>query len=405
MSEHIGRRARRVALTLLLPALGACDSLLEVESPGRIADDDLASGDAVPGLVVGMRYDLSQAVEGPLESFSLAAGELFHGGSYDWADIPRGVIPPEDVGTEWNSPQQARWVAEKGIERISELLEEGEFSRSPYVAEAYLSAGFANRIGGEVFCSTAIDGGEEQPNAVHFSRAQEHFTQAIAVGEASGRDDIVTAAYAGRATVRAWQGDWGGAVEDASRVPVDFVWWAAVDIELRNDVAYETHNRFEYTVWGTFMEDHPDDPRAPWKIVYNNDGSVANGANGTTPMYQQNKYESNEDDIALTKGTEMLLLRAEAALRNDQIAEAYTHMNAARAHYGMGTLPAASELAQAWSDLHYERSATLWLEGRRMWDLRRWFEETGPAHHDFMEGRDRCYPISERERDTNPNLG
>ena len=96
-----------------------------MESPGRIADSDLGTKDAIPGMVIGMKYDLSQATDAMQEFLALAAVELWHGGSYDWGDVPRGVILEEDVGGSWNSPQQARWVAETGVERIRELLDRG----------------------------------------------------------------------------------------------------------------------------------------------------------------------------------------------------------------------------------------------------------------------------------------
>lgn len=397
-------KLKAIAFLALLPMV-ACSDLLEVESPGRIADDDLGTADAIPGMIIGMKYDLSQAVDGTQEFLALAAVDLFHGGSYDWSEIPRGVILEEDVGTSWSSPQQARWVAETGVERIRELLTADQFSRSASVAQAYVYAGYANRILGDNFCSSVIDGGPEVPNTVHYERGIEQFTNAIQIGGAAGNDDLVNAAYGGRAHMKAMMGDWDGAAQDAAQVPTSFAYYAEIDTEMRNELVYETHNRFEYTVHGTFMEAHPDDPRAPWEILYDNAGQVRNGANGTTPHYQQQKYEDNADDIALTKGTEMLLIRAEAALRlNQDIAAAYARMNEARAHYGMDPLPAAADLAGAWADLRYERGATLWLEGRRFSDLRRWFEDTGPAHDDFMANRDRCLPIAQAERLSNPNL-
>jgi len=171
---------------------------------------------------------------------------------------------------------------------------------------------------------------------------------------------------------------------------------------MRNELTYETNDRFEYTVWGTYMEDAPDDPRAPWVIALNADGTVANGANGQTPHYQQKKYTSNSSDVALSKGTEMLMIRAEAALRSNDIPGAYTHMNAARAFYGMDPLAVAGSDAAAWDDLKFERGATLWLEGRRFGDLRRWNAE---GKDDFFASRDKCLPISEAERLSNPNIG
>ncbi len=398
--------ARIVALAIAALSLGAC-GLLDVEAPGRIADDDLNSKDAIPALVTGMSYDVAESLDDAIETLSLAAGELFHGGSYNLGDIPRGIILAEDVNGEWATMQQARWVAESGITRLSELLEPEEFNRSPFVARAYMFAGIANRTLGENLCETAIDGGPREPHTVHFARAQAHFDKAIEIGSAAGSSaqEYVLAAFGGRASVRAWQDDWAGAVSDASQVPAGFVTYAYLSPDGEsNIIAYETHDRFEYTVWGTEFENLPGDARAPWEIIHRQDGSVATGANGSTPMYQQRKYNGSGDDIPLVKGTEMLVLRAEAALRSNDIDGAFVLLNDARAEYGMASLPTPASLDEAWDILHAERGATTWLENRRFWDLRRWFAETGPAHHDFLADRDQCIPISEEELDTNPSL-
>ena len=397
------KKFRIAALVALLP-FAACSDLLQVESPGRIADDDLGTADAIPGMVAGMKFDLSQAVNGLSEFLALASVELYHGGSYAWADVPRGVWTEEDIGTEWSSPQQARWVAETGIERMKELLPADQFSRNASVAMAYVYAGFANRILGDNFCSSVIDGGPEVANSAHYDRGIEQFTQAIAIGTAANKADIVNAAYVGRAHMKAMKGDWAGAAADAAKVPASFVFNAQIDTEMSNVLVYETHNRFEYTVWGTYMESHPNDPRAPWAILYDNAGQVRRGANGSTFHYQEQKYNSTSDDVALAKGTEALMIRAEAALRSNDIPGAYTHMNAARAVYKMAALTPAADLTTAWAELRYERGATLWLEGRRFGDLRRWTADTGPAHTTALDGRQTCMPISRAERLSNPNL-
>ncbi len=399
----LSKFSRVAALVVLLPA-AACSDLLKVESPGRIADDDLGTVDAVPGMVAGMKYDLSQAVDGMSEFLALASVELFHGGSYSWADVPRGVWTEEDIGTEWSSPQQARWVAETGVERMRELFTPEQFGKSAAVAQALVYAGFANRILGDNFCSSVIDGGPEVANTVHYDRGIDEFTEAISIGGAAGKPDLVSAAYAGRAHMKAMKGDWAGAAADASQVPAAFVFNAEIDTEMSNVLVYETHNRFEYSVWGTYMESHPDDPRAPWAILYDNAGQVRRGANGSTFHYQEKKYESVSDDVALTKGTEMLMIRAEAALRSNDISSAYTHMNAARAVYGMPAMTPAADLTAAWETLRFERGATLWLEGRRFGDLRRWTADTGPAHTTALDGRQTCLPISRAERLSNSNL-
>ena len=195
---------RTLILALALP-LAACGDLLDVDAPGLIADDDLNNRDAVEGLVTGMSYDFTQALNGINDFIALASGELWHGGSYNWSDIPRGIIPAEDVNGEWATLHQARWVAEQGLIRLKDILGETDFNQNTLVARAYLFAGLSNRMLGENLCETAIDGGGREAHTVHFDRAIEQFTEAIRIGQAagSGANDIVTAAYDGRASAKA----------------------------------------------------------------------------------------------------------------------------------------------------------------------------------------------------------
>src|SRR5918996_1356213 len=98
---------------ILLP-LGGCQNFFDVERPGTIEDELLNELGSIPGIVTGMSYDLAQAADGIIEMVALASGELWHGGSYNWSDIPRGIIPPEDVNTEWSTVAQAVFVADDG---------------------------------------------------------------------------------------------------------------------------------------------------------------------------------------------------------------------------------------------------------------------------------------------------
>jgi hypothetical protein len=408
--NFIPKWARIGVLGTLVP-LAACGDILTVEAPGRIADESLNALNAFPALVAGMSADLSDAYDASvLFTMPIASGELFHSGSYGITEQARGVLKPEDVNNEWEEIQQARFVAEDGIERMRRVFEEvgqaDAFQKSPLVARAYLLAGIANRLGGENFCSTVINGGEEQPNTIHFGRAEEQFTRAIEIGQVAGVKDIVTAAYGGRASVRAWQGKWDAAVQDAQQVPVGFVYSVIFNPEDANNLYIETHQRPEFTVWNTPIQDHPTDPRVPFEIVRNNDGSIASGADGSTPFYRQLKYAEPGADVPAVKGTEMLVLRAEAALRDGNIAQAFALLNEARAFYNMEPLTAPGTLEAAWEVLRFERLATVWLEGRHLWDVRRFFEAGpgSPMYDPFLEGRDTCFPISEEERKSNPNL-
>jgi len=405
-----------LALLGALPSLGGCN-LLKVEAPGHITDTSLDKPDAFPSLVNGMAFDLAQANDNVAEIESMASGEVWHGGSYDWGKIPRGIILPEDVDGAWEALEQAQWVSDDGLDRMSKVLGPDEVNQNKLMAEANLYGGFSDRLFGEMACQVVIDSGAPQPNTVEFDRAIDKFTNAITIGQTVGDNDIVTAAYGGRASVRAWKGDWAGAVDDAKQVPIDFEYDAILNAAANNQntLAYETHARYEYTIWNTLFANHYGDPRAPWDTVFTAAGAVARGANGQDPMYQQQKYKDVNDDFPLTKGTEMLVLRAEAALRNGpDIALATTLLDSARAFYKMPALAASSmaTIDSAWATLRYERAATTFLENRHLWDVRRFYDETGPAHDNFLKVmavdsssvRDGCIPISKEEANSNPNI-
>jgi hypothetical protein len=221
-----GTLFRLLAVAALLP-LGACDLLI-----------------AFDGLVAGMQYDLSQGYDASNQDLALFTGELWHGGSYDFADLPRGIVDPEDQNFEWSEGHKARWTAEDGLRRMRATYESAGtpevFESNAQVAEAYMYAGFANRFLGEMLCATAIDGGGEEDHTVHFTRADSNFTRAIEVGGRANAQSIVTAAYGGRATIKVWLGDWAGAVSDAQQVGLNDSRILPYTNEVANDISYET---------------------------------------------------------------------------------------------------------------------------------------------------------------------
>lgn len=404
MKKTIERRP--LALTLAALVAAGCGDLLEVTNPGPIADEALNTPAAMQALVTGMSADLSVAVSTTSIWGSVWSDDLTHSGTLGAPTVfARGTITPQEVNPWWGEAHRARWVAENGIERMKNVMG-ADFDRSPLAARAYLIAGFANRLLGENVCEAVFDGGPAEPFVRHFERAERQFTEALRIAEAAGEETLRLAALAGRASVRAAQGDWSGAVADATEVPATFRYDAIFSLNTareQNGWTAVTITRGEYTVWNTQWEGVTDDPRVPSEPVLDPQGNVRPAANGTTPWIRQLKYRDDGADIALAKGAEMLLLRAEAALRDGDVPGAISLINQARTVHGLPGLSATTE-AEAWPILHRERGAELWLEGRRFWDLRRWYEETGPAHHDFLEGRDRCVPISENERLSNRNL-
>jgi hypothetical protein len=275
-------------------------------------------------------------------------------------------------------------------------------------ARANLLAGFANRLLGENVCKAVFDGGPIESDSAHFQRAQAYFTEAIRIAQARNVTDVLRAGYGGRASVRAALGDWTGAVADAQQVPASFVYTAAFSTNSTreaNSLVQETYVRREFTVFNTQWATVFNDPRVPWDTIYTSAAktTVQKGQDGKTNYFRQRKYPDLGSDIPLTKGTEMLMLRAEAALRGSDIPGAFALINQQRAQYNLTPLTPPADLPTAWRTLQKEYGAVVWIEGRRLWQLRRWGADAGPAHTTFLDGRASCIPISLQEMQSNPN--
>ncbi len=395
-------------LTRILPALcaasvlAACD--LSVTNPGPVQDAQLNTPSAMPALVNGMSGDLSLALGNFLIGNTVMTDELVHSGNYAAPnEFAVGIIRPEDVDPDYQNLQQARWVAEDGLRRMQAVLG-AAFESNPDTPRAYLYAGFANRLLGENSCQAVIDGGAAQSDSVYFQRAESLFTRAYTLATALGVDSLATAAIAGRASVEMDLGDWTNAVADAAQIPAAFRFGAVFSLNTsreNNDLAYETHTRRELTVSGTQWAVTDADPRTPWDTVFTSSGKVQTGQDGKTKFFRQDKYVSLADYIPLAKGTEMLVLQAENALRNSDIPGMTAFINQERAVYGMTPLADPATTADAWTLLQQERGAVVWLEARRLWDLRRWYAE---GTNTFLSGRDKCMPFGSSELASNPNL-
>ncbi len=415
---------------LAVVALAGCgdEGLFDVKNPGRILDDDLNTQAGVNALVTGMSADFSEGFDGNAFMQARLTDEMAGSGSYFLTGrLRRGLIDSEDADGFWGDVQRARWVAEGGLERMREI-EGYQFDGNPLTAKAYLLAGLANRTFGETFCQVVFsqpyegDDGSVQDKSAAFQRAVGHFEDAISQGQAAGDQSIVNAARGGMASVQAWLGNWDQAMTYANQVPNDFVFTAVYDANSgreENEIFEETHQRAEMSAFGSLSgtQTAGDDPRAPWidcrEAANAGECNSANGADGTTPHFQQMKYPEIGGDIPLVKGTEMRLLEAEYALRNNDLATAMAKINEARSVYGLdpltsngsvGSITGDPDSMSGWDILDRERHLTNWLEGRRLWDLHRWshpFLDGGEVVYPAVNPRASCVPIADNECQTN----
>lgn len=399
--------SRIAGVLALLAGLAGCqDSIVDLST---VDDEELDDQAAVAPLVSGMALTLSTAVGFLSQTGLVAAREMAYGGAGEdlGATLAQaaGELTPVDSDRHWNAAHRARWTAEDGVRRMRAILGEEDFARSRAAAEALLYVGFTNRLLAENMCQAIIDGGPPEPRTVHFQRAADAFTEALAIAERIGDAALVDAARAGRASARVGLGDWAGARSDAEAVPSGFAFQVRFDggEDARSNrvAAGSTAVQRAHTAWGTFYQTYYEttsDPRVPWET----DAANPETRNGLPWLFQA-KYDDREAPIDLVTWEEMRLIVAEAALRSGDVGGAMAEIDALRAAAGVDPWP-VDGLESAWTALKRERGIELWLEARRLWDLHRWIEEGIPGEAEDMTGRDTCFPIGAIEQGTNPNV-
>src|SRR5438093_2990014 len=468
-------RTTTVATAATLLLIAACDT--SVTNPGLIGDDALDKPESWSAVALGGRRALADAIG----SSGTTGGQLLYWGaavsfeinpagstgSYGIpTDVQTGLPTDATMNADWTSSNIARYAPEAAVYRFRRVMPDTLFAKSLFVGQAYLYAGFANRLLGENFCQSVIPveipdptqyrigPGSLGPQTLYFRRADTAFTNAIAVLIASGLTDtgttsLLRAAYAGRASVRAdlatyGLAQWAAVLTDAALVPNTAVFqvpYAATSPDQYNYLYWARANQSfrAHTQWGTFYEGYyrtTRDPRVRWNTTAGTmkpfgDAAVAKFG-GRVPFWPEAKYTSTSDPVRLSSGWEMRLIEAEAALVAGDLAKAQSNINARRRALRADTTLAktldtvvVATLVDGWAALKRERALELWLEGRRLGDLRRWIENNVPGgsddgtyrasttdilHTTPLEtmttpvARALCFPVGRNERETNPNV-
>lgn len=428
-SKRIRNRIR-ACLVIAVVSLAGCD--LTPTNPGPVLDEFLDDPGAMEAIVNGMGRAFQDAFNYFNQTGSAVTRQIHTAGATGHFGVSilkqHGIIDFEEADAYWSRGSRAIWVAEHGIDRFERVMEAAAFNSSPLVAQAFLWEGYTNRIMGEHMCEAVLNGGPLEPSEVYLQRAEEAFSGAIQVGGQANTPNIVMAATAGRASVRALRNDWVGAVADAGAVPSNFVYQLQF-----NRFTEDQYNRIAHSskgeplsslaVWNIFYEDYyteTGDPRTPWDFNPDNPvGDARVGDVGHVPFQFQTKFGNPPRDdhpANLSSGWEMRLIEAENMLRNGQWGDAIDHINVRRADVGVDPYVATDE-EHAWTLFWQERGIELWIEARRMADLRRWDEQglpgerhplETPGHpdiqHPLFENQSLCFPIPDSERETNPNV-
>jgi starch-binding outer membrane protein, SusD/RagB family len=418
-----GHALRGLVLAGALGGLAACD--FKVTNPGPTADAFLADTLSLSAQVAGVAHMLGDGMNYQVLQGAIVARELFPTGQSGQFGIePRnwvGFLVMEEQGSPWNSLSQARWLSDQATTRMQDVLGTA-YATHPLALQGLIWRGYVYRGLGEAMCSSIINGGAPTPARDNLLRADSAFTSAIAIATAIGNTNLLNAAYAGRAQVRVDLNDWPGAASDAGKVPTSFKYqmpyFTNVDEYGYNRTMWSSSSQSFYkstSTWGTWYAAYYDathDPRVP----FTHTDLVGTGSFppiGKIPWWPQAKYAASTSPINLSTGREARLIEAEAALVNGDVATAMARIDANRASAGAPVVRRPASQADAWTILKQERGIELWLEGRRLADMRRWAANSTPGALDPLElpgtashldGQDMCFPPSQGEVNNNPNL-
>jgi hypothetical protein len=419
-------RALRGGLVVIatLGALAGCN--FEVSNPGPVQAEFLNDAAARAAIVNGAGRDLSDALNWVAYTGSAASRELFPAGSTGSFGITvreqLGLLIPDESNDHWDRTQRARFEAESGVDRFKSTMKQTEYASSAQAGQILLWAAYANRMFGENMCEVTFNAGPRQAYTVALTRAESLFTEAQTIATAAADTKTATAALAGRASVRAYLGNWAGATTDASKVADAFVFqmpYFATDLDQYNRTQWASANSpyRAHTVLYTFYDQYytdTKDPRTPW-LSYAaptvGDGAVF--SLGKVAWHQQQKFSKRESGVNLSSGWEMRLIQAEAFLVANDFTSALPLINKHRVALGL-TPWTATTVAEGYTALKKERGIELWLEGRRLGDLRRWKATNTPGALSVYEvpgstsfldpAQNLCFPIGKNELQTNPNL-
>ncbi len=405
--------------------LASCD--FEVTNPGPVADAFLDNPGAHQAIINGAQRELNYAMNTSAMDVGNRMREITAGDVSPWEGITYdafiGIGSPAVPGwiDTWGPVHAARWITADALRRFAEVE-----ASADVVTQAHLWHGWALRMMGEYFCEIAYDGGPALPGRDALERAEASFTAALSGG---GSQETTMAARAGRAQIRVNLGDWAGAVADASGVPTDFSFllryyqgpWRYNNAWVQGGGGAGNLGAAggAYTIWNTQWVDYyteTGDPRVPWVDTgVIQDTALTEWTVTEFPFYAQLKYTDLGDDIELASGEEMRLIEAENLLRNGDMAGAMALVNGLRERAGVDPV-APTNMEEAWTLYMRERGIELWLEGRRMADVRRWTEDNTPGELHPLElgitpfggpdlsNRVLCMPIIDDEVDQNPNL-
>jgi hypothetical protein len=456
--NRIGRRARAWLFPVVAIAtagtLAGCDSLLDVENPNNLVQEDVEQPEAGGALSNGALSTVARGIGEYVVAAATASDELKWIGSRDaWFDLDQGNLDnPSNEFTDdaWDWISEGRWMADEAIKQLTAQDGDGSILDRGDLGRAYLWAGIiytyiADWLEDYTFSDRAESSppvGESNMDQV-YDQAVNYLGQAQSILSAEGEGDLATWALAQQARAKHGKAVWaklnppgsvpsaplvtdaecGGCVADATAAiaavggsltaPIDTRWafnYSSATVD--NDLGWQVNERLEHRFGDRYIVPTADDKkRGSTKITDPIDNIPSPGAD-----FMMTRHEAGGPDgaryapLEITSVREMVLIIAEARLAAGDSDGFTSAINGLRGLDGLSdyagqtiTFPGSSSSDSDLNLLLHHRFDQLMLTGRLLNDHYRFGIES-----DLWLGQSKAvnvpgtiFPISIGERQSN----
>lgn len=421
--KGMARMARFLTVFLFALSGSACDQLLEVEDPVNLTPDDLAGGAPIDLTVNGIRGAFQEMMDNYVMHTGMMTDEFILAGTFPYRqEIDERATVTNNSGLLnelYNPLSVARFMADTGVVILEDAvgrpgLDEDELRQGMALAKYY--GAYSRMLLAEAFCQSPIAGGPPLSSDERMQDALQAFQEAEAAAQAAGDGNLVGAARLGQARAQLWLGDYTAAAALAGQVSPDmafYAYYSGNSTAQYNRVADVTHaldDTYRWTVGDGTLEFTAFE-KWPYFDEWVELGLLVprpdlESFNPSVPVVLQMKYASADAPIPVATSAEARLIQAEVLLRNGDPGGAGTIVNELRAdHWGLDPIAFDGPLSEDLEILVRERARELYLIGERLGTFRRLLESDGiDLFPTGKLGTQTCFPIPERETDTNPNF-
>jgi len=420
LARTILRSGRSLMVAAGLVATVACNDMLRVDDPVNLTPDDLQGG-ATALTVNGVRGAFQSMFDYYVMHTAILTDEMILAGTFPYrAEMDARSITANNeglLGDLYTPLSTARFMADTAVAILDAAAGGGgdEAERLEGVALAKYYAAYSRMLLAEAFCKSAINGGQGLTSDERMADALTAFQDAGSAAQAVGDAELIAASKLGEARANLWLGQYPAAATAAAAVPDDFsfkAYYSTASVAQKNKIVrltYAIDEARRFTVgdgslvftghekWAYFdeweslglLEKRPD----------------LTSFNAAVPVVLQLKYPTADTPIVMASGAEARLIEAEVKLRDSDPGGAAAIVNDLRSsHWGLGAISFSGDLATDLPVMARERARELWLTGERLPTLRRYLADGVDLFPGGKQGTDTCFPVPQRELDTNPNF-